>query len=267
LHQKLVLSQYASSCPSSKLSKSLSSAIKLDMDDRAKMIQYFASLEGNSKEMSVKIEDILPRPGPSVPTIITVQAPAGIGKSSMLKYMCMKWGCQELWNSNFDVIAFVECRTLNRLGHLTGKEFLRKILLDPGFEAFLEELALKAATGRVLLLLDGLDEVHGVAHLNNIPLGTTVHNGRNGTKEISSNRKHSHYYYDVKLSPLEFTQLLLTGSILGGCHVIVTHLQASKWFLSLQKRLVSLDIQGLSDEGVQSFIHRYINSKKYLRLQ
>ncbi|XP_071744457.1 uncharacterized protein [Lepeophtheirus salmonis] len=304
LHQKLVLSQYASS-PSSKQTKGFSSAIKLDMDDRAKMIQYFSTKENgkSSKEMSVKIEDMfvgarcwsLPRPGPSVPTIITVQAPAGIGKSSMLKYMCMKWGCQELWNSNFDVIAFVECRTLNRLGPLTGKEFLKKILLDPvkdlrnkygvnefeketegdeetkseGFDSFFQELALKAATGRVLLLLDGLDEVHGVANLNNIPLGTIVHNGRNGTKEISSSRKHSHYYYDIKLTPLEFTQLLLTGSILGGCHVIVTsrphtlsHLQASKWFLSLQKRLVSLDIQGLSDEGVQSFIHSYVDARQ-----
>ncbi|CAB4065157.1 unnamed protein product [Lepeophtheirus salmonis] len=289
LHQKLVLSQYASS-PSSKQTKGFSSAIKLDMDDRAKMIQYFSTKENgkSSKEMSVKIEDMfvgarcwsLPRPGPSVPTIITVQAPAGIGKSSMLKYMCMKWGCQELWNSNFDVIAFVECRTLNRLGPLTGKEFLKKILLDPvkdlrnkygvnefeketegdeetkseGFDSFFQELALKAATGRVLLLLDGLDEVHGVANLNNIPLGTIVHNGRNGTKEISSSRKHSHYYYDIKLTPLEFTQLLLTGSILGGCFEMVPILT--------QKRLVSLDIQGLSDEGVQSFIHSYVDARQ-----
>ena len=46
--------------------------------------------------------------GPSLPTVITVQAPAGIGKTSMLKYMCMKWGCQELWTENFDVLLFVE---------------------------------------------------------------------------------------------------------------------------------------------------------------
>ena len=56
----------------------------------------------------------IPCPGPSLPTVITVQAPAGIGKTSMLKYMCMKWGCQELWTDNFDVLLFVECRTLNR---------------------------------------------------------------------------------------------------------------------------------------------------------
>ena len=55
------------------------------------------------------------------------QAPAGIGKSSMLKYMCMKWGCNELWGSNFDVLIFVECRTLNRLGSMTGTQFLDKV--------------------------------------------------------------------------------------------------------------------------------------------
>ena len=68
---------------------------------------------------------------------------------------------------------------------------------------------------------------------------------------------------DAVLSPLEFAQCLLTGALLQGCHVIVTsrphtlsHLQSSRWFLSLPKRMVSLDIQGLSEEGVQSFIHR-----------
>ena len=70
-----------------------------------------------------------------------------------------------------------------------------------------------------------------------------------------------------QLRPLEFTQCLLTGSLLQGCHIVVTsrphtlsHLQSSRWFLSLPKRMVSLDIQGLSEEGVESFIHRYTQS-------
>ena len=67
----------------------------------------------------------------------------------------------------------------------------------------------------------------------------------------------------AQLRPLEFTQCLLTGSLLQGCHIVVTsrphtlsHLQSSRWFLSLPKRMVSLDIQGLSEEGVEAFIHR-----------
>ena len=132
-------------------------AAKLDMDDRAKILQYFSRPVGAAGDIagsyilllrhynmiesiyisfevvslwpnaniigaveSVKIEEMfgkcwcLPGAAPPLPTIITVQAPAGIGKSSMLKYMCMKWGCHELWTDNFDIMLFVECRTLNR---------------------------------------------------------------------------------------------------------------------------------------------------------
>ncbi len=122
LHQKLVLSKM-----------NTKKASRLDMDDRAKMVQYFTRPADIHAVESVKIEDMfgtcwsVPRACPPLPTVITVQAPAGIGKSSMLKYMCMKWGCGELWSSNFDVLLFVECRTLNRLGAMTGRDFLLKI--------------------------------------------------------------------------------------------------------------------------------------------
>jgi hypothetical protein len=276
LHQKLVLSQM-----------NTKKATKLDMDDRAKIIQYFSKSNnygmgnGESALESVKIEDMfgtcwaVPMAPPALPTVITVQAPAGIGKSSMLKYMCMKWGCNELWASNFDVLIFVECRTLNRLGSMSGRQFLEKILepidgkveLDPVVEdeeggsseveearTLINQLTKKAGAGRLLLLLDGLDEVHGVGNLAQIrhPAGHPERLGQPGKGAV-----------DAVLSPLEFAQCLLTGALLQGCHVIVTsrphtlsHLQSSRWFLSLPKRMVSLDIQGLSEEGVQSFIHR-----------
>ena len=262
LHQKLVLSQM-----------NTKKATKLDMDDRAKIIQYFSKPGGGDNSMqSVKIENMfgtcwsIPAASPPLPTVITVQAPAGIGKSSMLKYMCMKWGCNELWNSNFDVLIFVECRTLNRLGSMTGRKFMSEILgaienkvsledtIEEEERSEFAELAKKAAAGRVLLLLDGLDEIHGVGNLANIrqPAGHPEKPGQPGKGAI-----------DAVLSPLEFAQCLLTGALLQGCHVIVTsrphtlsHLQSSRWFLSLPKRMVSLDIQGLSEEGVQSFIHR-----------
>lgn len=279
LHQKLVLSQM-----------NTKKASRLDMDDRAKMTHYFSKhREVKNPVESVRIEAMfgacwsVPRAGPPLPTVITVQAPAGIGKSSMLKYMCMKWGCSELWAANFDALIFVECRTLNRLGPMTGREFMAKLLenvegkvnlgedeaegretssmtgeekgdVDKD-EQLLNILTRKAGAGRVLLLLDGLDEIHGVGNLAYIrqPAGQPERPGLPGKGALTTT-----------LSPLEFAQCLLTGALLQGCHVIVTsrphtlsHLQSSRWFLSLPKRMVSLDIQGLSEEGVQSFIHRY----------
>ena len=100
-----------------------------------------------------------------------------------------------MWTENFDIMLFVECRTLNRLGHMTGREFLEKVLepirprvgaerFDPEYgkdilsagttdeeelmEDVIEELTRKASIGRVLILLDGLDEVHGVGTLAEI---------------------------------------------------------------------------------------------------
>ena len=43
----------------------------------------------------------------------------------------------------------------------------------------------------------------------------------------------------------------------------LSHLQSSRWFLSLPKRMVSLDIQGLSEEGVESFIHSYVDARQF----
>ena len=149
---------------------------------------------------------------------------------------------------------------------------------------------------RVLLLLDGLDEVHSVGNLANIcqPAGHPEKPGIPGKGALNT-----------EVTPLQFTQCLLTGSLLqgnlfflarifpktrklirtgpillddlilfylnfSGCHIVVTsrphtlsHLQSSRWFLSLPKRMVSLDIQGLSEEGVESFIHSYVDARQF----
>lgn len=69
-------------------------------------------------------------------------------------------------------------------------------------EDVLLELTRKAAAGRVLVLLDGLDEVHGVGNLDSIrlPAGHPERPGLPGKGAITS-----------VLQPLEFAQCLLTG--------------------------------------------------------
>ena len=64
---------------------------------------------------------------------------------------------------------------------------------------------------RVLLLLDGLDEVHSVGNLANIcqPAGHPDRPGLPGKGALAT-----------EVSPLEFTQCLLTGSLLQGILVV-----------------------------------------------
>jgi len=245
LHQKLVVSK-----------NNIRKATKLDMDDRAKMLQYFT--RSNDENGYIKVEELftkswrIPLSGMRTPTVITVQAPAGIGKSSMLKYMCHKWSNSEMWQDNFDLLIFIECRTLNHIGSMSCKEYLAKILQSPlrnvdNTNDFFSEILAKASVGRLLFLLDGLDEITDVANLTNL------------------NQKFS---VDDILSPIEFTQAIICGRLAPGSHVIVTsrphtltYLQSSRWFINLQKSLISLDIQGLSEEGVCAFIHSFVENK------
>ena len=44
----------------------------------------------------------------------------------MLKYMCLQWSARQLWTDSFDILIFIECRTLNHLGSMTCREFISK---------------------------------------------------------------------------------------------------------------------------------------------
>ena len=35
------------------------------------------------------------------------------------RYMCLKWSSHELWSENFEILIFIECRTLNYIGPMT----------------------------------------------------------------------------------------------------------------------------------------------------
>jgi len=245
LHQKLVVSK-----------NNVKKATKIDMDDRAKMLQYFSKANDDTK--TICIHDMfhmswqLPMSGPRLPTVVTVQAPAGIGKSSMLKYMCLQWSEGDLWSDNFDILIFIECRTLNHLGSMSCRDFLKKHVeyvlnkIDPEADV-IADIESVAAKGRLLFLIDGLDEITGASQLASL------------TPKYSPSEP---------LTPLELVQSLLSGRLAAGAHIIVTsrphtltYLQASKWFNTLRKRSLALDIQGLSEEGVCAFIHSFVENK------
>jgi len=68
---------------------------------------------------------------------------------------------------------------------------------------------------RVLLLLDGLDEVHSVGNLANIgqPAGHPEKPGIPGKGALNT-----------EVTPLQFTQCLLTGSLLQGNLFLLTRI-------------------------------------------
>ena len=37
--------------------------------------------------------------------------------------MCLKWSAHELWSENFEILIFIECRTLNYIGPMTCRFF------------------------------------------------------------------------------------------------------------------------------------------------
>ena len=140
-----------------------------------------------------------------------------------IRYMCLKWSARELWSENFEILIFIECRTLNYIGpmtcrffhshqnicnsdhdlptksiaclrknyKLTCREFISKHVesiaskIDPELD-IVDEIERqvkkhlsssqirpndpKAASGRLLFLLDGLDEITGVASLSRCTL-------------------------------------------------------------------------------------------------
>ena len=75
------------------------------------------------------------------------------------------------------------------------------------------EIELHAARGRLLFLLDGLDEITGVASLSTL-------SPRCSPEEV--------------LSPLELTQALLCGRLARGSHIIVTSRPHTLTYLQVQ---------------------------------
>ena len=79
----------------------------------------------------------------------------------MLKYMCLQWSEGELWAENFDILIFIECRTLNHLGSMSCREFLKKHVeyvlnkIDPEADvvADIEKVSLTLAQANIFSIM------------------------------------------------------------------------------------------------------------------
>ena len=137
--------------------------------------------------------------------------------------MCLQWSEGELWSDNFDILIFIECRTLNHLGSMSCREFLKKHVeyvlnkIDPEADV-VADIENVAARGRLLFLIDGLDEITGVSQLSTI------------TPKFSPTEP---------LSPLELVQSLLSGRLAAGSHIIVTSRPHTLTYLQVFIKIIS----------------------------
>ena len=147
-------------------------------DEDLKQVGY-ESVSGEKKEIEIeKIFDKLTTSDAEMqPNKLLILGGAGVGKSTLMQYMAYKWGNGEIWNDKFDYVYRITLKTLldecwlddyqdrNNLlkclahYHLTSSSSEKK---DEKIK--LEDMEWPVDNSKVLLLLDGYDEV---AHLRN----------------------------------------------------------------------------------------------------
>ena len=123
---------------------------------------------------SIKLEEILSQSD----EFVVVRGIAGIGKTSMVDSYVLKWAQGEFLNGKdnsqqIDILFKLTCRNVNTFSNiLTAEELLRaeyaKVLKDIEFED-LEDIS-----HRILILIDGVDELQSLHELNNILMTTEI---------------------------------------------------------------------------------------------
>ena len=98
--------------------------------------------------------------------VVMVRGVAGIGKSTMINRYVLKWAKEEILTGSrskekIDFLFFLECRELNTKPDLNSLEKLLKETYPKVFE-YLNLCDLEKIADRVMIVVDGLDELQGI---------------------------------------------------------------------------------------------------------
>ena len=109
--------------------------------------------------------------------LVMVRGVAGIGKSTMIKRYILKWAKEEILtdandNEKIDFLFFLECRELNTKPKISSLEELLKEKYPHIFH-YLNLSDLQKIADRVMIVVDGLDELQGVYEENEKMYPTT----------------------------------------------------------------------------------------------
>ncbi|MCC8483911.1 MAG: NACHT domain-containing protein [Rickettsia endosymbiont of Labidopullus appendiculatus] len=154
-------------------------------EDAEKKSGSYEKIRGEKQE--VAIEHIFDKSDKTEPSKLLVVGAAGVGKSTLMQYIAYKWSIGEIWSDKFDYVYRINLKTLlndqwkesyYRTPDLENGENLLKCLIHYNLtknltpedrrnsEIKVEDLKLLKDNSKILLLLDGYDEV---AHLKNEP--------------------------------------------------------------------------------------------------
>ena len=109
--------------------------------------------------------------------LVLVRGVAGIGKSTMINRYVLKWAREEILtdasnNEKIDFLFFLECRELNTKPNMSSLGELLKEKYPRVFR-YLDLTDLQNIADRVMIVVDGLDELQGVYDENNQSCPTT----------------------------------------------------------------------------------------------
>ncbi|KAI1321456.1 hypothetical protein EDD11_005147 [Mortierella claussenii] len=132
-------------------------------------IQSFEAVERSNMQSTISLEQLFDkrklRDGEeNFPKTILVQGRAGIGKTTLCKKIVHSHQTTGLWKDRFDAVLWLPLRDLRAIQSRTLEGLLReKYFFMPGLDqdqvALARAVAVGAQNGRILFILDGLDEI------------------------------------------------------------------------------------------------------------
>ncbi len=175
----------------------------------------------------MKFKDIVRKDGKTC----FIRGVAGVGKTSLAEYLTFLWAREDLHKNDFDFVFLIRCRDLNEVtdvGEYINKEF------------GVHPKALEHDGGRVLVILDGLDEafdLNAVLSDKNSPVRVLL--------ERASGFMDGH-----------------TTLVLGRPHVQVA---LKKHEANVTGELRILEILGLSYNSILNFIDNFVDGNKLMK--
>ena len=192
--------------------------------------------EIEKKGGNVKVQSIL-KLGQNQGKSVVMSGRAGVGKSTTLQWLARQWALNK-WAMGFTLLFFLQLSMLSQTDtHMTAIELLTLYGL---FQVSGEEVRntlcswLNNAAGRVVVFVDGIDEILGFAQkFNNAP------------KIVDLNQK---------AHPIDLCVNILRGDLLPGCTVICT----SRPFAGLcaLRTDTALEILGLTQKQVKEYVEK-----------